>query len=130
MCDYPFRNVEQSHVYDITWEDVIDCAKSGYTLSDTAHVLDVGSVTRLRNALKKRPDIKAMFPSRGRAIWAARKGYVGNRFTPSNYGNIVCQRCGTTEKKYSNTQKVCTKCRPEYYKERDREYKRKLSKSA
>ena len=120
MNDYAFRNGRNSHIYNITWQDIIDCAKSGWTMKDTCFELGIAWST-FHSAIKKRHDVHALFMAnaggRGTASWVARRGYTGGEYTPSNFGTYTCKVCGVTEAKASNTQVVCEKCRDEYKRE-------------
>lgn len=120
MTEYAFRNGRNPHIYDITWQDIIDCAKSGWTMKDTCFELDINWST-FHAAMKKRPDIHAMFYAKaggpGAASWVARRGYTGGDYTPSNFGQYVCRVCSTTEQKTNPNQVVCEKCRDGYKRE-------------
>lgn len=100
---YPFRVPEFVEIYDLTWDDVAQCARDGYTIKDTAAVLGV-TVINMRNALKRRPDIRAMFPSHGAAAHVSMRGYSGSKAI----GTLVCPHCGKTGLKYGVRQKYCS----------------------
>jgi len=100
---YPFRVPEFVEIYDLTWEDVAQCARDGYTIKDTAAVLGVTAVN-MRTALKRRPDIRAMFPSHGVAALVSMRGYSGSKAV----GTLVCPQCGKTGLKYGVRQKYCS----------------------
>lgn len=121
--DYLYREPGLEYRYDLTWADVIDCAQAGYTVRDTAAVLEIPEGT-FRRKLKARPEIKSMFPAvGGESVWVARKGYCGDTVT-QNLGDMTCTQCGGTTPRASNRQLYCPDCRRGRERERDRKRSR------
>lgn len=106
---YPFRVPEFVDIYDLTWDDVAQCARDGYTIKDTAAVLGV-SHGNLQKALKRRPDVHALFLPPKKQAWVAKRGYNGSKVI----GTIVCSLCGQTKDRTGVNQIVCEDCRPKY----------------
>lgn len=98
----------------ISWADIKECGDGGYTMKDTAAVLEV-DYTHFKNIVRRNPPIKDCFKlNYGQAAWVARKGYVpGSQATPSIYKvTITCRACGGECIRKSWNQIYCKECQP------------------